>query len=155
MQSLVARESLIHMFNFLDSTMPVDGLALLGARPSAGRVMTKCGFLVYWTSTCIAKYTHIVMQGRSHSTQIYFQWKCYNKVNFHHGHPIVHLPLWDKVCLCKFIVWLYPSNEVRGYIGISQSICPSVCLSIHEHLCPFCSTYSSGWILSIFGTNDQ
>ena len=34
------------------------------------------------------------------------------------------------------------------------SVHPSVCLSINIS-CPPCSIYSSGWILSILGTNDQ
>ena len=37
-------------------------------------------------------------------------------------------------------------------------ICPSVCLSVClfvNFLCLPCSIYSSGWILSIFGTNDH
>ena len=43
-----------------------------------------------------------------------------------------------------------PHNEVvGGYIGFTPSVCPS------RIPCPLCSIYSSGWILSIFGTNDQ
>ena len=51
--------------------MPVDGLALLGARPSPGRVMTKCGSLVYWTSSCRANYTHVIIHSGSHSPCIF------------------------------------------------------------------------------------
>ena len=36
-----------------------------------------------------------------------------------------------------------------GYIGFTPSVRPS------RIPCPLCSIYSSGWILSIFGTNDQ
>ena len=48
-----------------------------------------------------------------------------------------------------------PRNEVRG--GILDSACLSVRLSVCPltFSCPPCSIYSSGWILSIFGTNDQ
>ena len=52
-----------------------------------------------------------------------------------------------------------PRNEVRG--GILDSACLSVCLSVCPSVCPLtfscppCSIYSSWWILSIFGTNDQ
>ena len=41
-----------------------------------------------------------------------------------------------------------------GYIGFTLSVCLSVCLSVNLS-CPPCSIYSSGWILSIFGTNDH
>ena len=52
-----------------------------------------------------------------------------------------------------------PSQQsYGGYIGftlsVCLSVCPSVCLSVNLS-CPPCSIYSSGWILSIFGTNDQ
>ena len=52
-----------------------------------------------------------------------------------------------------------PRNEVRGGIldsaclSVRLSVCPSVCPLTFS--CPPCSIYSSGWILSIFGTNDQ
>ena len=46
-------------------------------------------------------------------------------------------------------------NEVSGgYIGFTLSVRLSVCLSVNLS-CPPCSIYSSGWILSIFGTNDH
>ena len=51
-----------------------------------------------------------------------------------------------------------PHNEVvGGYIGFTPSVRPSVCLSVRPSRipCPLCSIYSSAWILSIFGTNDQ
>ena len=65
----------------------------------------------------------------------------------------------------KSDVYLYPRNEVRGGgvnwihpVCFCPSVCPSVrlilCLSVNLS-CPPCSSYSSGWILSIFGTNDQ
>ena len=53
-----------------------------------------------------------------------------------------------------------PRNEVRGGIldsaclSVRLSVCLSVCLSVNLS-CPPCSIYSSGWILSIFGTNDH
>ena len=47
-----------------------------------------------------------------------------------------------------------PATKLGGYIGFSLSVCPSVCLSVNLS-CPPCSIYSSGWILSIFGTNDH
>ena len=52
-----------------------------------------------------------------------------------------------------------PRNEVSG--GILDSACLSVCPSVRLSVCPLtfscppCSIYSSWWILSIFGTNDQ
>ena len=54
---------------------------------------------------------------------------------------------------------LYPRNEVRWGRGGGGGywihlVCPSVCLSVNLS-CPPCSIYSSGWILSIFGINDQ
>ena len=54
-------------------------------------------------------------------------------------------------------------NEVSGGGGVGgggwgvcwiHPVCPSVCLSVNLS-CPPCSIYSSGWILSIFGTNNQ
>ena len=48
-----------------------------------------------------------------------------------------------RIKLCFFLIF-YSHTPVR------QSVCLSVNLS-----CPSCSIYSSGWILSIFGTNDQ
>ena len=64
-----------------------------------------------------------------------------------------------RVCRRSTPVLLYPRNEVRG--GILDSACLSVRLSVCLSVCPLtfscppCSIYSSGWILSIFGTNDQ
>ena len=43
------------------------------------------------------------------------------------------------------VYWIHP---------VCLSVCPSVCLSVNLS-CPPCSIYSSGWILSIFGTNDH
>ena len=50
-------------------------------------------------------------------------------------------------------VYLYPGNEVRGVYWI-HPVCLSVCLFVNLS-CQPCSIYSSGWILSIFGTNDS
>ena len=84
----------------------------------------------------------------------------------------------DRICQVGFVgAWHWPASgrgdaycdviippatKLRGYIGftlslclsVSLSVCLSVCLSINLS-CPPCSIYSSGWILSIFGTNDQ
>ena len=38
--------------------------------------------------------------------------------------------------------------------SVRRSVRPSVCPSVNLS-CPPCSIYSSGWILSIFGTNDH
>ena len=74
--------------------------------------------------------------------------------------------------LTGFALWaqwyLYPRNEVRWGIldspclSVRLSVCPSVrlpvCPSVRLSVnlsCPPCSIYSSGWILSKFGTNDQ
>ena len=46
-----------------------------------------------------------------------------------------------------------PHNEVWIH-PVCPSVCPSVCLSVNLS-CPPCSIYSSGWIFSIFATNDQ
>ena len=68
-------------------------------------------------------------------------------------------------------VFIHPATKLGGgYIGftlsvcpsvhpsvrpsVRPSVCPSVCLPVNLS-CPPCSIYSSGWILSIFGTNDQ
>ena len=64
-----------------------------------------------------------------------------------------------SVNMCIYYYYLYyytPRNEVRGggYIGFTLSVHLSVRLSVNFS-CPPCSIYSSGWILSIFGTNDQ
>ena len=53
-----------------------------------------------------------------------------------------------------------PATKLGGVYWIQPvclSVCPSVCLSVCPltFLCPPCSIYSSGWMLSIFGTNDQ
>ena len=84
------------------------------------------------------------------------------------------LRYWSLVRVCKLLIkdyshisqgqmsWYYyimdyrcvsipPHNEVVG--GILVSLRPSVRPS--RVPCPLCSIYSSGWILSIFGTNDQ
>ena len=56
-------------------------------------------------------------------------------------------------------------NELRAFkslltpcLSVCLYVCPllrlSVCLSVNLS-CPPCSIYSSGWILSIFGTNDH
>ena len=43
------------MFNFVVITVPADVLAPLGARASAGTVMTKSGFCVYIYRTSISR----------------------------------------------------------------------------------------------------
>ena len=53
-----------------------------------------------------------------------------------------------------------PATKLGGVYWIQPvclSVCPSVCLSVCPltFSCPPCSIYSSGWILSIFGTNYQ
>ena len=67
------------------------------------------------------------------------------------------------------VLFIPPATKLWWYIGFTLSVCPSVrlsvclsglsvclsvCLSVNLS-CPPCSIYSSGWILSIFGTNDQ
>ena len=53
-----------------------------------------------------------------------------------------------------------PATKLGGVYWI-QPVCLSVCPSVRLSVCPLtfscppCSIYSSGWILSIFGTNDQ
>ena len=46
-KSPIAKETLQNMCNSVISIVPADGLALLGARPSAGTVMTKFGSCMY------------------------------------------------------------------------------------------------------------
>ena len=46
------------MCNFSGSTVPADGLAPLGARPSAGTVMTKSGPLHMWDQHCTLRWRH-------------------------------------------------------------------------------------------------
>ena len=46
------------------------------------------------------------------------------------------------------VYWIHPVC-----LSVRLSVCPSVCLLTFA--CPPCSIYSSGWILSIFDTNDQ
>ena len=52
--------------------------------------------------------------------------------------------------LIHHIIFYTPATKLGGYIGFTLSVRLSVNLS-----CPPCSIYSSGWILSIFGTNDH
>ena len=53
-----------------------------------------------------------------------------------------------------------PATKLGGVYWI-QPVCLSVCPSVRLSVCPLtfscppCSIYSSGWILSIYGTNDQ
>ena len=44
-----------------------------------------------------------------------------------------------------------------GGTGFTPSVRPSVCPSVRPSRipCPLCNSYSSGWILSILGTNDH
>ena len=55
-------------------------------------------------------------------------------------------------------IFIPPATKLGGYIGftlsVRLSVCLSVCLSVNLS-CPPCGIYSSGWILSIFGTSDQ
>ena len=56
------------------------------------------------------------------------------------------------------ISWAYYTPYTTKLLGgILVSLRPSVCLSVRPSRipCPLCSIYSSGWILSIFGTNGQ
>ena len=61
--------------------------------------------------------------------------------------------------MCNFQQWLYPPNNevVGGYIGFTPSVRLSVRPSVRPSRlpCPPCNIYSSGWILSIFATNDH
>ena len=58
------------------------------------------------------------------------------------------------------IIFIPPATKLGGVYWI-QPVCLSVRLSVCLSVCPLtfscppCSIYSSGWILSIFGTNDQ
>ena len=61
---------------------------------------------------------------------------------------------WCIYTSVNLIIIIPPSTKLGGYIGFILSVCPSVCLSVNVS-CPPCSIYSSGWILSIFGANDQ
>ena len=66
-----------------------------------------------------------------------------------------------SVCLFHLIyIFIHPATKlVRGVywihpVCLSVSVCLSVCPSVNLS-CPPCGIYSSRWILSIFGTNDQ
>ena len=86
---------------------------------------------------------------------------CYNRVNFltniHKKHPIAR-----PLGFCGSRIWysasisviILPATKLYWIHPVCLSVCPSVCLSVNLS-CPPCSIYSSGWILSIFGTNDQ
>ena len=52
-----------------------------------------------------------------------------------------------------FLIIIPPATKLVGVYWI-HPVCPSVRLSVNIS-CPPCSIYSSGGILSIFGTNDQ
>ena len=69
--------------------------------------------------------------------------------------------IWTKkyINFCLRKMFYTPRNEVSRGGGLNLdspclSVCLSVCMSVNL-LCPPCSIYSSGWIISIFGTNDQ
>ena len=57
-------------------------------------------------------------------------------------------------------IFIPPATKLGGVYWI-QPVCLSVCPSVRLSVCPLtfscppCSIYSSWWILSIFGTNDQ
>ena len=55
--------------------------------------------------------------------------------------------------LQTFVIVIPPTTKLGGVYWI-HPVCLSVCLSVTLS-CPPCSIYSSGWILSMFGTNDQ
>ena len=62
--------------------------------------------------------------------------------------------------LYNFYIFIPPATKLGGVYWI-QPVCLSVCPSVRLSVCPLtfscppCSIYSSWWILSIFGTNDQ
>ena len=60
----------------------------------------------------------------------------------------------NKGIIIKLGVHMYPWILASTQSPDCPFICLSVCLSVNLS-CPSCSIYSSGWILSIFGTNDQ
>ena len=73
--------------------------------------------------------------------------------------------VWPTHCFVVFVVgpcMIIPPTQ-RSCLGVYwfHSVRPSVCPSVRPSVrpsripCPLCSIYSSGWILSIFGTNDQ
>ena len=65
---------------------------------------------------------------------------------------------WGRVthlCVGKLTIIIPPATKLGGILDSPcLSVRLSVCLSVNL-LCPPCSIFSSGWILSIFGTNDQ
>ena len=65
---------------------------------------------------------------------------------------ILYFPVW-----CLDILVLSPNTLLTQswtlFQSVRLSVCPSVRLS--RLPCPLCNIYSSGWILSIFATNDH
>ena len=58
----------------------------------------------------------------------------------------------------RLLIIIPTATKLGGYIGFTLSVCLSVRLSVCLCVnlsCPPWSIYNSGWILSIFGTNDQ
>ena len=88
----------------------------------------------------------------------YFTWGFDDKIEkniepwweFHSGPACCSVKLWKLSS--KFLY--NPETKLGILDSPCLSVCPSVCLSVTLS-CPPCSIYSSEWILSIFGTNDQ
>ena len=71
---------------------------------------------------------------------------------------VIHLWVYYKRQKWLQVLVYLPHNEVvGGYIGFTPYVRPFVCLSMGllHILCLFSNSYSSGWILSILGTNDD
>ena len=88
----------------------------------------------------------------------------YSALSIYRGHFSLYnsrkIPLvgevWGDVRVCKsdvLFVILKHNEVVGGYTGFTPSVRPSVRPS--RMPCPLCNIYSSGWILSILGTNDH
>ena len=77
-------------------------------------------------------------------------------VPYEQVHTVVTLWLCSEKGSVNVILLMLCNYTYRG--GFTLSVCLSVHLSVClcvNLLCSPCTIYSSGWILSIFGTNDQ
>ena len=105
---------------------------------------------VWWRPCCLEKTVHFA--GTNESIPLL---KRHENTKSYWETSSIYVSWNGRLSLHAFIFYT-PRNEVRGgggYIGFTLSVRLSVCLSVTLS-CPPCSIYSSGWILSIFGTND-
>ena len=123
-----------NIYNFEVITVPADGLAPLGARPSAGTVMTKFGSCIHGTDSPRINMEEIVwshsieifchIYGLFYHAYLYFIWVKHREVQMNKLIYIITVIMQLKLILSTFMTSLFTLSARIGciYIDVNPSI---------------------------------